>query len=247
MSIPTYVLIFSGEVLDGFDINQVKQSMAGLIRADESKLTTLFSGKTIVIKRSTNKDEAFKVMTALKAVGADVRIRLVKDEPQDNKTVTSPGANVQVEAASNGLTLADNVGYLVEPTERAPAPALDLSGISIAKDDSSTVIAEASTLEQVNIDTSALSLKENDDSPLVETAAPAPPIEAPDFTLDEPGTLLETTTEEIKPVIPDTSQLSVREMQGNLLEDAEQPTEQAPLKPDISHLQTLDLPEQEGA
>ena len=244
MSTPTYVLIFSGDVLEGFDVSQVKERMASLIRADENKLTTLFSGKTIVVKRSPNKDEVLKVMTALKAIGADVRIRLTKDEPQGTKTVASPNATVQPEAASNGLTLAANVGYLVEPVEQAPAPALDLSGISIAGDDSTTVTAETSTSDQVTIDTSALSLKENNGSPLIEATRPETPVEAPDFRLDEPGTLLDTTTAEIDPVIPDTSQLSMREMQGNLLEDAEKSTQKTSLNPDINHLNTIDLPEQ---
>jgi hypothetical protein len=244
VSTPTYVLIFSGEVLEGFDVSQVKERMASLIRADENKLTTLFSGKTNVIKRSPNKDEVLKIMTALKAIGADVRIRLTKDKPPATKTVARPNDPVQVEAASNGLTLAANVGYLVEPAEQAPEPLLDLSGISIAGDDSTTVTTETSTSDQVTIDTSALSLKENDGSPLIEATAPETPVEAPDFMLDKLGTLLDATTEEIDPVIPDTSQLSMREMQGNLLEDTEKSTQQTSLNPDISHLHTIDLPEQ---
>ncbi|MDE0757060.1 MAG: hypothetical protein OSB45_02790, partial [Pseudomonadales bacterium] len=129
----------------------------------------------------------------------------------------------------------------------APAPALDLSGISIAGDDSTTVTAETSTSDQVTIDTSALSLKENNGSPLIEATRPETPVEAPDFRLDEPGTLLDTTTAEIDPVIPDTSQLSMREMQGNLLEDAEKSIQKTSLNPDISHLHTIDLPEQGGS
>jgi len=244
VSAPTYVLIFSGEVLEGFDVSQVKERMASLIRADENKLTALFSGKAIVIKRSANKDEVLKVTTALKAIGADVRIRLTKDEPQATKTVASPNDSVQVEADSNELTLAANVGYLVEPAEQAPESVLDLSGISIAGDDSTTVTTETSTADQVTIDTSALSLKENDGTPLVEATARETPIEAPDFMLDELGTLLDATTEKIERDIPDTSQLSMREMQGNLLEDAEKSTQKTSLNPDINHLNTIDLPEQ---
>jgi len=239
MSIPTFVVVFSGNVLDGFDLIQVKEAMAGLIRADEEKMATLFSGKTIVMKRSTNKDEAYKVMSALKAVGADARIRLIQEKPEDiEPTTDSP--NDQTEASDSQLSLSANVGFLVAPSDQVPAPALDLSGLAIAAigDDLAT---QSSNLDPVNIDTSALSVKENDGSPLIEPSAKPPPLASPDFILDEPGALLDSATRDSAAVSPDTSSLSMREMQGNLVEDNENPKPQTRVTPNTSHLRTVEI------
>ncbi len=239
MSIPTFVVVFSGNVLDGFDVTQVKARMASLIRADEEKIATLFSGKTIVMKRSTNKDEAYKVMSALKAVGADARIRLIKEEPEDIKPISEAPSD-QTDASDPQLSLAANVGFLVAPSDQVPAPALDLSGLAIAAigDDLST---QPSNSDAVNIDTSALSVKENDGSPLIEPSAKPPPLVSPDFILDEPGALLDSSTRESAAVSPDTSSLSLREMQGNLVEDNENPKPQTRVTPNTSHLRTVEI------
>ncbi|MBT5601111.1 MAG: hypothetical protein HOJ61_02650, partial [Gammaproteobacteria bacterium] len=160
MSIPTFVVVFSGNVLDGFDLIQVKERMARLIRADEEKMATLFSGKTIVIKRSTDKNEAYKVMTALKAVGADARIRLIQEKTADIKSTDST-PDAQSDASNSHLSLTANVGYLVDPVDPTPAPDLDLSNLTIASIDDDSPI-QGSRFEALNIDTSALTLREND-------------------------------------------------------------------------------------
>lgn len=245
MSIPTFVVVFSGNVLDGFDLTEVKERMSSMIRADEEKIAALFSGRTIVIKRSTNKEEVYKVMTALKAVGADVRIRLIQEQAVDTET-NDNNQGAQIDPSDSSLSLSPNVGYLVEPSNQAPAPVLDLSGLTITElnDD---LPRQSRNPDRVTIDTSALSLRANDGSPLVEPSLTAPPIASPDFILDEPGSLLDTSPRESAAVFPDTSALSMRGMQGNLLEDAEKSGPVTQAKPDTSHLQTTDSPGKEDS
>ena len=142
MSIPTFVVVFSGNVLDGFDLIQVKERMARLIRADEDKMATLFSGKTIVIKRSTDKNDAYKVMTALKAVGADARIRLIKEETAEAESTGSTD-DAQSDASDSPLSLTANVGYLVDPVDPVPAPDLDLSSLTVASIDDTSPLQDS--------------------------------------------------------------------------------------------------------
>ena len=240
MSIPTFVVVFSGNVLDGFDLIQVKERMARLIRADEEKMATLFSGKTIVIKRSTDKNDAYKVMTALKAVGADARIRLIKEETAEAESTGSTD-DAQSDASDSPLSLTANVGYLVDPVDPVPAPDLDLSSLTVASIDDTSPLQD-SNFKPASIDTSALSVRENDGSPLVEPSAIVPPKASPDFILDEPGALLDTSPRNSAVASPDTSGLSMRGMQGNLLEDTEKSGPLPPVIPDTSHLHTTDSP-----
>ncbi len=65
MSDDMYEVAFSGEIAEGADIEQVKQAVAKLFKADEAKLEQLFSGKRIVIKKNINLVTAQKYQTAL--------------------------------------------------------------------------------------------------------------------------------------------------------------------------------------
>ena len=76
----TYAIVFKGQVIDGFQIISVKDRLAKMLKADAKKISTLFSGKVIVIKRTTNKQEAIKYGSALRKVGADVQIKVLRNE-----------------------------------------------------------------------------------------------------------------------------------------------------------------------
>ena len=51
MSEKRYVIEFSGQIIPGWEIEEVKANMANLLKADDSKITLLFSGKRFVIKK----------------------------------------------------------------------------------------------------------------------------------------------------------------------------------------------------
>ena len=72
MSEKQYVIEFSGQIIPGWEIEEVKTNMANLLKADDSKISRLFSGKRFVIKKNVDQQNAFKINEAFKNAGADL-------------------------------------------------------------------------------------------------------------------------------------------------------------------------------
>ena len=168
MSNVTYAIIFKGEIIDGFQVISVKANLAKLLKIDAEKMVTLFSGKQIVIKRTANKTQAIILAKALKKVGADIKVRAIKQSPEQSKAQ----AKAQPPNPDNASTwgLAPNKGFIVKPSPPVPAPNLDLSGMSVAKNDG-TFLAEPAEPEYLDLDLSEYSVQDND---MVSTNAASP-------------------------------------------------------------------------
>ena len=74
-----YDLIFSGELVPGFELTQVKKNLQQLFRLDENKINALFSGKSISLKKGVDADAANRYRVAMKKAGARVDSVLVKE------------------------------------------------------------------------------------------------------------------------------------------------------------------------
>ncbi|HKI73659.1 MAG TPA: hypothetical protein VJ998_03400, partial [Pseudomonadales bacterium] len=200
------------------------------------KMATLFSGKQVVLKRTASKEEAIKYGTALKKVGADVKVKAMQVEtPATPKQAAPTAQRAPATTADSGLSLAPNTGNLVEPAPPKPAPQIDLSGIELAENDDSP-LAAPKPHEVIEIDLSEYSVSEMDDTPLATPAPSAPRMEAPDFGLDEPGAVLETLKEEKEEVHPDISSLSLAEVGTDLIKESEKPAAPPPKAPDTSSI-----------
>ena len=264
----TYAIVFSGDIVDGFQVISVKAHLAKMLKASPEKMQVLFSGKPVVLKRTADKAEAAKYGGALKKVGADVKVKIIKsDANAANKAPAAskaPAANntpaVDQKPAGNEapiayeapesrkeasapdtshLSLAPNEGNIVEPSAPPPPPQLDLSGISIKENDGSPLV-ESKPQAKADIDLSGFSLSENDGSPLVEPSrAAAPKVDAPDFGLDEPGAVLETLKEPVEEVHPDTSSMSLAFPGSDLLNPEEKDQGPPPKAPDTSKLSVV--------
>ncbi len=91
MSSDMYEVAFSGEIVDGADIEQVKSAVAKLFKADEKKLAQLFSGKRIVIKRNIPLEVAQKYQTALQKAQAICELKNLSAEALvDAVAISSP-------------------------------------------------------------------------------------------------------------------------------------------------------------
>ncbi len=228
MSSVIYAIVFSGEIVEGFQKISVKAHLAQLLKADVDKMATLFSGKQVVLKRTNDKQEALKYGSALKKVGADVKIKAIKSEAP---------LPAKAGAGTGELTLAPNEGYLVEPKPAPPPPQINISNLTLA-DNNDLPLAPPREQAEVHIDLSGLSVSENDGSPLVEHVdKDTPRIVAPDFGLDEPGAVLETLKEEKVLLNPDTSALSIAAAGADLIDDADRKPAPPPRVPDISSIQ----------
>jgi uncharacterized Tic20 family protein len=72
MSECRYAIEFNGKIIPGWEIEEVKANLAKLLKADESTLDRLFSGKRFVIKKNVDQQNAFKINDAFKNAGADL-------------------------------------------------------------------------------------------------------------------------------------------------------------------------------
>ena len=79
MSHKLYNLEFSGQVVPGWDIDEVKANLAKLLKANEEKIYKLFSGGRFFIKKNVDHKTAIKINTALKDAGADCIIAPAQD------------------------------------------------------------------------------------------------------------------------------------------------------------------------
>lgn len=234
MSNVTYAIIFKGEIIDGFQVISVKANLAKLLKIDAEKMVTLFSGKQIVIKRTANKTQAIILAKALKKIGADIKVRAIKQSPEQSKAQAKTKAQPPNPDKASTWGLAPNTGFIVKPAPPVPAPNLDLSGMSVAKNDG-TFLAEPAEPEYLDLDLSEYSVQDNDGSPLVDASTDeVPTIDAPDFGLDKPGAVLETIPDDRELLNPDTTGMSLAATGSDLIEPEEKGKEPPPKAPDTS-------------
>lgn len=259
MADATYAIVFSGEIVEGFQDISVKAHLAKMLKASPEKIESLFSGKTIVMKRTVDKAEAAKYGSALKKVGADVRVKIIKSDastsaprpavvpvtppqttpPQTTTASVAAPTPVAIPINTSSLSLAPNEGNIVESAPPVPAPKLDLSNMSILENGGTPLVAPKQAVK-VDIDLSSFSVAENDGAPLIEPKADiTPKVEAPDFGLDEPGAVLETLKTEVEEVHPDTSGMSLAFPGSDLLNPEERDQGPPPVAPDTSKLSVV--------
>ena len=92
MSEKQYVIEFAGKIIPGWEIEEVKANLAELLKADESKITRLFSGNRFVIKKNVDQKNAFKINEAFKNAGAD----LILSEIPNSRPAAPPPLPAQV-------------------------------------------------------------------------------------------------------------------------------------------------------
>ena len=252
MSGETYAIVFNGGIVEGFAADTVKAQLAKLLKTDAKKTSALFSGKQIVLKKTTDRAEAAKYGKALKKVGADVKIRIIKAgataaPAKPTAAPPKPAAALAAETPSepeapaidtSGISLAPNEGDLFDPVPRAVIPEIDLSSFSVADNDDTPQV-EPSEEVVVDLDLSEFSVKDNDGTALVEHEDEAiPVVEVPDFGLDEPGAVLETLQEEKELLNPSTIGMTLAMAGAELLEH-EPPPPLPPGAPDTSKINLL--------
>lgn len=80
MSAPVQ-LVFRGEVLTGFRLEDVQRELGRLLQADEARLRSVFSGRRTVLKRGLAAEEAQRYVSRLAAMGAHVHVEPMPAPP----------------------------------------------------------------------------------------------------------------------------------------------------------------------
>jgi len=101
MSEELYEVAFSGAILEGADIEQVKAKVGAMFKADAAKLAQLFSGKRVVIKKNIDQATANKYKAALTNAGADCEVKsLTEVAPPAPASIEKPAEQTPVAAAA---------------------------------------------------------------------------------------------------------------------------------------------------
>ena len=157
MSEELYEVSFSGAIIEGADIEQVKAKIGAMFKADEAKLAHLFSGKRVIIKKNIDQATANKYKAALTNAGAECEVKsLSLAEPAVQAEKIIPEKVVKTESTAPfidaptapqtdplGITANDiaelevNVAPIgsdmQDEVKEVVAPDLDLSGLDMAE------------------------------------------------------------------------------------------------------------------
>jgi hypothetical protein len=220
----TYAIVFNGGIVEGFAADTVKAQLAKLLKTDAKKTAALFSGKQIILKKTTDRAEAAKYGKALKKVGADVKIRIIKAGAAATAAPAKPAAALSKPAAAllePAAALLEPAAALTKPaaaltkpaaalaaeTPSEPeAPVIDTSDISLAPNEGD-LFDPVPRVVIPEIDLSSFSVAENDGRPLVEPSEKVVvELDLSEFSVkDNDGTaLVEHEDEAIPPIeVPD--------------------------------------------
>ena len=120
--------------------------------------------------------------------------------------------NLAILGSTTDFTLAENAGDLFEPIEKETPVVIKVDNIHLAS---------------------------NDGSPIAEPRQLAKKVEAPAFSLDAPGAILQTRKEEVLQVEPDVSSISLAFPGAELLHPDEIEAGPEPIVPDVSNIKLV--------
>jgi len=151
MSDENYDIVFKGKIAEGHDLSAVKQNLVKIFKSDLQKIESLFSGKTVVIKKNVELLAAQKYQVGLKKAGALVELRAIAEIGEAGVTTSAPAkpepvatpepvaAQQAQEEAKEEPALATGEGLSVLPVgsdmgdkKEVPEFNIDISGLSAA-------------------------------------------------------------------------------------------------------------------
>lgn len=126
---------FSGELLEGYEPDQVKEAVGEMFGLSGPRLEALFSGVPVRVKKNLGVEKAGRFRKAFLELGALVQIVPAGEEPGASQPPTSTPETASPPpspaATGSSLQLAPQEPLKEEPADR-PAPKPDLSRLSLA-------------------------------------------------------------------------------------------------------------------
>ncbi len=111
-----YNVLFSGKVLETHQLGSVQAKIQHALKLSDTQLTHVFSGKTVILKKSISHESAIKLANGLKKLGAAATIKLL-------------------EAPEPTLNLDPNETFEIEGIKPQERPQLELEKIQITKEE----------------------------------------------------------------------------------------------------------------
>lgn len=90
-----YEIAFSGQLVPGAPLEQVKANLARLFQADEQRIAMLFSGRRMVIKTGLDEAGAEKYRVTLERAGALAEVRALDVEVEEVELAPPPPSQAQ--------------------------------------------------------------------------------------------------------------------------------------------------------
>jgi len=191
-----YRLVFKGEVLDGQHRAVVRRRLVEALKLSDAQAEKLFSGAAVVLKKEADATVASRYQSLFKKAGARLRVM-----PLEADTVTSaspaeaptpPARRAEAPAASPAA----------RRTDAAPAPSVAGSPRSTGSSVAGLSVVAPQELEQR----------------LAASRSGPQEIQAPDFSVAAPGTVLGEVRNTPPPVVPDPD-FSVAAVGEDLLDE----------------------------
>jgi len=129
MSDELFEVAFSGQIRDGADLEQVKEKVGKMFKADEAKIATMFSGKRLLIKRNLDREAATKYRAAFKKAGAKCEVSLMSEGLPANE-IEKPAAQAPAPAPAVKTLEVDYTSTQEIQAVVAPPPMVDPLGIT---------------------------------------------------------------------------------------------------------------------
>ncbi len=169
----SYDVCFAGQLLEGQDLQVVRQNLAKLFQTSPETLDKLFSGKTQVIKKGCDRETAMKYKEAMARSGAMAIVRSSTAQLDQPESATAADNS----ADEAGFDLAPAGTDVLRPEERAVlhTSTIDTSALDLAE--TGATLDQTSTATTGAPDTSHLSMGEvGEDIPtLANTDIPLQP------------------------------------------------------------------------
>jgi hypothetical protein len=223
-----YRLVFRGEVLEGQHKAVVKQRLGAALKVEGERLDAMFTGKAVTIRKGADTDTAAKFQIAFKRAGARLRVLPIDEEP----VVVAPKTAPEPEGA---FRLAPVGSPMAEPRPAVPAPAVDISRLSLAPP--GTALGTPRPVDAVAPDVSHLTIAAPGVDLGVRTAPAARPVESPAWEIAQAGVDLTTRLSDVEPPVDLGSIDFELAPAGTLLMDADDAP--PPTPPDTSHLRLV--------
>ncbi len=247
-----YNVYFAGQVMDGFELNTVRDKLAKVFNADQTTLDKLFCGKPQLIKRDCDKATALKYKQALERAGAIPVIK--RAEPPAAAANTAPVRALTAAEKIAALAAApDETSYQKNTAPSAPADsqqkeAVTDSGSIVLAPPGTEVLRENERAEPVirDVDTSGYAIDATAER--LSEEAPPPPA-APDtghLSMGGVGETIPNLASSVAPLSPNLDGLALSAA-GTDFSDCVRP-EPAVLPLDLTHLAALapgDMPTEE--
>lgn len=229
-----YRLVFQGELVEGQHAAVVKKRLAAVLKLDDKRMSVLFSGKVVVVKKATDAKTAARYQEVFNKAGGRLRVLPVEDEQTqvvvsaESDQSSQPPAQLQVLPVGSRMLTEEEQASPVEVS--VDTDHLSVRGAVFIVDDESVQASSLPNVDHITLaELGALLGKPNItevviaeiefDFDLAEVGAilgsvePVAEVEAAlkdvDFEIAEPGANLDQRGQKTPPTPPDTSHIEV--------------------------------------